>query len=176
MNMDDATRFPPSRTQPVDNVGASYCCECDAASGECDHGGPRYLAPIRYELTGETPDGRPIWGVPERERWRVDHPPSTWDRDASARVDYGPRAVETFAPITTALAEHVRQTGLRVLGARYRELSARARRRPLTAIERSEMDKTERAIGQLEAMAPIAPLQAGQKAGPLGIVDPPRPD
>ena len=55
-----------------------YCCECDARPRECDHTGRRYLPPITYEPV--TVDGfdRPLWRVPERERWRYDNPPSTW--------------------------------------------------------------------------------------------------
>jgi hypothetical protein len=38
------------------NEMVSYCIECDALPGECDHKGPRYLDAPRYErVAGETP-------------------------------------------------------------------------------------------------------------------------
>ena len=48
----------------------SFCIICDAAEGECEHGGRRYLEPIVYEAIEP---GNPFGGlkVPdhERERW-----------------------------------------------------------------------------------------------------------
>ncbi len=48
----------------------SFCITCDAAEGQCDHGGRRYLEPIVYE---QIEPGNPFGGlkVPdhERERW-----------------------------------------------------------------------------------------------------------
>lgn len=82
-------------------------------------------------------------------------------------MDYGPRAVESFPPVTTALAEHVRQTGLRVLGERYRAVAAHSKHRRLTATERIELERTERVLEQLQAMAPIAQLPGSAERGTL---------
>jgi hypothetical protein len=43
----------------------SYCCQCDAEPGQCNHHSHRYLEPIEYEKAA---DG---WKVPnhERKRW-----------------------------------------------------------------------------------------------------------
>jgi hypothetical protein len=70
----------------------SYCCECDAPRGGCAHTGPRYLLPIAYNRLGETEDGRPIWGVPEPEKWRCANPPSTWARAEQRRPSSDPSA------------------------------------------------------------------------------------
>jgi hypothetical protein len=61
-----------NRAQP------SYCVVCDALPGECNHDGPRYLDPIRYEEMTEPGSKTRTWKVPEHERWRVDNPPSSW--------------------------------------------------------------------------------------------------
>lgn len=108
-----------------------------------------------------------MWKLPDHERWRVEHPPSTWDRSDLHSIDYGASRPEAFAACTTPLGEHVRATGLRLLDDRYRVLVARFTRRQPTAYERIELDQSERAIGQLQAMEPVAPLQASKTAGPF---------
>ena len=46
----------------------SFCTTCDAAPGDCNHAGARYLAEIRYEQTEHG------WKVPDNERTRWDSP------------------------------------------------------------------------------------------------------
>ncbi len=52
----------------------SFCIICDAAEGQCDHGGRRYLEPIEYE---QIEPGNPFGGlhVPDHERERWDQAP-----------------------------------------------------------------------------------------------------
>lgn len=52
----------------------SFCIICDAAEGECDHGGRLYLEPIVYEAIEP---GNPFGGyhVPDHERQRWDQAP-----------------------------------------------------------------------------------------------------
>lgn len=141
----------------------SYCCQCDALPGKCDHEGPRYLDLIGYERVEQGPAARPVWRVPKGERWRTDNPPSVWKHLHPRELDYGAARPEEFPPVTTALADHVRRTGLRLLGGRYRMLAKRAARQQLSTIERRELDKLERVIATLEAMEPVEPGPAGQE-------------
>lgn len=61
--------------------------------------------------------------------------------------------VPTTAGATfSAAGEHFRQEGIRVLTARYRELSERAKRRQPTPVERKELDRCELALNTLQAM------------------------
>ena len=149
-------------------MSAGRCIECDASPGFCDHDAGYYLPQIVYDRVGETADGLPIWAVRDSDRWRVDHPPSSWPRLDPASIDHGTPAVETFEPVTTEAGGHVRKTGLRLLGKRYRTLAERANRRSPTPYERNELESLERAIGQLQAMAPTGPLQPGQKGRAFG--------
>jgi len=57
-------------------------------------------------------------------------------------------AGETFA----TAADHFRREGIRVLTARYLELSERAKRRIPTPIERKELDGCDLALNTLQAM------------------------
>ena len=65
----------------------SYCCECDAPLGECEHTGRRYLAPIKYELIGGSTPRDWRWKAPDHERWRLDNPQSSWPQAAPQRAE-----------------------------------------------------------------------------------------
>jgi hypothetical protein len=151
-------------------VAGSYCCECHAPPGGCDHAGNRYLSPVKYEHLGVLADGRPTWKAPAADTWRMEHPPSSWQYLDPHEIDYGGSEVETFAPVDTPMGEHARQTGMKFLGARYRELAERTKRRKLHPKEREELDSIERALSQLQAMAPVAPLRTGNAGGPLSYL------
>jgi hypothetical protein len=72
-------------TSAVKRPATSYCVECDAAPGECSHGGPRYLEEVVYDRAkgvlqelpevvkrpGDRKEPRRGWRAPdvERERW-----------------------------------------------------------------------------------------------------------
>jgi alkanesulfonate monooxygenase SsuD/methylene tetrahydromethanopterin reductase-like flavin-dependent oxidoreductase (luciferase family) len=76
------------------------------------------------------------------------------------RVDSLPHSQDT-APVTSSepvaavapsAGEHFRREGIRVVGARYRELLDRSKRRQLTPVERKDLDRAELALNTLQAM------------------------
>ncbi len=60
-----------------DTCQQTHCCECDAHTDECDHGGPRYLNPIVYEPVLNDGGQKIGLQVPEHERARWDAAPLT---------------------------------------------------------------------------------------------------
>ncbi len=58
-----------------DDCRDSHCVVCDAHTGECNHTGARYLAPIVYETVYDKNWKRLGLSVPDHERERWDAPP-----------------------------------------------------------------------------------------------------
>ena len=150
----------------------ALCVTCDKPAGTCDHDGHSYLPPVNYEpVTME--DGRTAWKVPDGERWRFDHPPSSWAHvrhfdDERERAQAGP---DDFGPVTTAAGENMRQLALRVLQPRFDVLVQRAKRRTLTANELREAGELEKALALIESMCPAEPT-AADETGALWVLDP----
>ena len=68
-------------------------------------------------------------------------------------TDVQPPAVPgQVGDVTSSAGEYFRLEGIRVLSARYRELSERAKRRMPTPVERKELDRCEAALNTLQAM------------------------
>jgi hypothetical protein len=135
----------------------SYCCECDARPGQCEHTGRRYLDPIVYEhVSGDTPKTN-VWRVPEHEQERFDNGPRLPAYALGPRVD--PRAEpETFGPVETENGERMRQTGLRVLRAKVVDYQSKTITTGLTSFEKRDLASARDAIQTLSGMAPVGAL------------------
>jgi hypothetical protein len=152
-------------------TGVTYCAECDALPFRCEHDGDRYLPAMHYQHAGTLERGEnkigtkrrlELWHVPDAEKWRCEHPPSSWpytdipsDADAPAFAQ-APAEPEYFGPVTTTAGERARLEGIRLLRPRYEALAQRAGRRRLTTFEEREMRSL---AGALETLAGMSPLE-----------------
>lgn len=84
----------------------SYCVECDAVVGDCDHDAHRYLAPISHRLIEGTDPQTWQWKRPGSEQWRQWNPWDSWPKPAPSERD------EPVIPLANLLAALERRMDL----------------------------------------------------------------